>query len=74
MSHQECYGGKLALKDLEKKEKEISVWLTCSRCGGGKHLIGDDILKVVQTAIDGKERMVYETESKNFEVRVIQKI
>lgn len=77
MSHQECYGGKITLEEIERKEDALSVRLTCSRCGVRRIIAGNDILKVVQTAIDGEERIIREEKEaymKHLEVRVIQKI
>lgn len=71
MFHGECYGGKIEIKpDSSPGLRPSSRNLDCMRCHSIVNGVGEeDIVKIIQTAIDGEEREGY----KNI-LRVIQKV
>ena len=66
--HKECHGGRIELeKASEYVEKKkyitlVTTWhLNCTNCGAHVYILSDpSAIKILDTAIDGKERKIGE--------------
>jgi hypothetical protein len=65
MYHSECYGGKIIVYD-------DLLTLKCKRCNQSIHILEEEIIFLVKTAIDGKEREVKNNRC-GYSFKIIQK-
>ncbi|HEY0089414.1 MAG TPA: hypothetical protein VGB37_11260 [Candidatus Lokiarchaeia archaeon] len=58
--HQECYGGKIVVKDFKERIDEESKHplLVCSRCKKEIDIWDYDMIKIIRTAVDGEKREI----------------